>query len=592
MSDGSATSQRPAVVVDDLTVGVSATGDLILDGVSCVVARGEVLAVVGESGSGKSTLGLALLGYTRPGLAVLAGSIHVAQEDVSRLSPRQLTALRGRVVSYVPQDASVSLNPSMRVRALLGELLRVHRPELGSRERLDRCRQALQDVHLPSDDEFLARFVHQLSGGQQQRLGIALALVAEPSVIVLDEPTTGLDALTQQAIVEVVARACRTRRAAAVFITHDLEVASAVADRVLVLYSGRVAEVGAEDQILSSPRHPYTRGLIASVPHVERAVRLVGMPGAAPAAGDRPSGCAFHPRCPVADEVCRSVTPTMKDVQPGHSLACHRPQTVTIAVKETHEGAAPEPTVGGLVMDDVVVRYGSKQVLHGITVSIQPGSCLGLVGASGSGKTSLSRAAVGLVEPASGRITLHGRVLEGSIDDRDEESRRALQYVFQNPYGSLNPRKTILDILGQPAKAFGIDFSRQVASEWLDRVRLSSRALDRRPDALSGGERQRVAIARALVPNPQFLICDEVTAPLDVSVQASIVELIRTIMLESGVGILFVTHDLGVIRSIAHQVAIFQDGRLAELGATAEVFESPSSPYAESLLAAAKVISR
>lgn len=591
MSAAAEETDAPAVLVDRLSVAVVASGDLILDGVSCSVGAGEVLALVGESGSGKSTLGLAVLGHVRPGLEVTGGSTTIAGTDVWRLPPRRLSQLRGSVVSYVPQDASVSLNPSMRVRALLGELLRIHRSGLSAAQRADRCRTALEEVQLPSDREFLARYVHQLSGGQQQRLGIALALVAEPSVIVLDEPTTGLDAITQQAIIDVVVHACRTRAAAALFITHDLEVARAVADRVLVLYSGRLAEHGSSQQLLTAPAHPYTRGLLAAVPHIDRRIQLRGIPGAAPAASDRPRGCAFHPRCPVAIDVCSSVVPQPELLGAGHSAACHVPQSAPMQIREPDAIDDRAASEGGLAAHDLVVAYGRKQVLHGVSLQVPSGTCLGLVGASGSGKTSLSRALVGLVTPSGGSVSLNGRTLAGSVDDRDTAARQTLQYVFQNPYGSLNPRKTILDILQQPARAFDIEYSRAIAAEWLDQVKLSSRVLDRRPDALSGGERQRVAIARALVPNPEYLICDEVTAPLDVSVQASIVELIRSIMLESGVGILFVTHDLGVIRSLATEVAIIQNGDLVELGSTDTVFDAPSSPYAEQLLAAARVVS-
>lgn len=577
-----------AVSVDNLTLAIEGTNNAILQSVSFGVERGEVLAVVGESGSGKSTLGLALLGHTRPGLSIVGGRIDVLGNEVSSMSTVALAKVRGGIVSYVPQDASVSLDPACRIGSLLDELLRIHQPDLSKTQRRERSLATLCEVDLPSEREFLARYIHQLSGGQQQRLGIALAMVTEPSVVILDEPTTGLDALTQQSIVKTIGKACRNRNAAAVFITHDLEVVRSIADRALVLYSGRVAECGPVSELLGMPTHPYTRGLVQAAPTMNEALALKGVPGSAPQAADRPLGCAFHPRCSLAVDLCVDVRPDLREIKPGHSLACHIPQSGPLPSLAPLLAAPNRTDTGSLSAVGLEISYGSKRVVHGVDLTVRRGTCVGLIGASGSGKTTVSRALVGLVEPSGGSVLLDDRELASSVDDRGTEARRALQYVFQNPYSSLNPRRTILEILEQPARAFGLDYSRKVAAEWLDRVALGPRALDRRPDALSGGERQRVAIARALACNPQFLVCDEITAPLDVSVQATIVELIRSIIVDSGLGILFVTHDLGVMRSLADEVAIFQDGHCIEFGTTDQVFDDPQTPYAIDLVTAAR----
>lgn len=587
-------SKQPGVVIQDLTISVAATDDAILESVSATVAAGMVLAVVGESGSGKSTLGLAVLGHTRPGLKVTGGRVDVLGHEVTALSGAELARVRGKVVAYVPQDASVSLNPARRIGSLLDEVLRAHAPKSSKQERLRRCLEVLGEVELPVEPEFLKRYIHQLSGGQQQRLGIALALVSEPSVLVLDEPTTGLDAITQREILKAVSGACRSRHAAAIFITHDLEVVRTLADKVLVLYAGRVAEHGGADQIIrgSGPAHPYTRALLQSAPSIDRPVELQGIRGAAPVASDRPSGCAFHPRCLLATQRCVDERPAVRTVGTDRLVACHFPQVDPVVSFDSPLTRRQSGDEDGLQAVDISVSYGDRQVLDGISLTVRPGSCLGLVGASGSGKTTLSRTLAGLVSPKSGVVRLDGLEVQKSVDDRTPDQRRAIQYVFQNPYSSLNPRRTVLQILEQPARAFGLDFSRAVAAGWLERVSLSARALDRRPDALSGGERQRVAIARALAPSPRYLICDEITAPLDVSVQATIVELVRSIMLESGVGLLFVGHDLGVMRSLTDSIAIFQDGHCVETDATDRVFDEPRTDYARALIAAARVVTR
>lgn len=579
-------SSRCAARVRDLVVRLAGTEVPVVDGLSFDVAEGEVLAIVGESGSGKSTTALTLLGYTRPGLEIASGSIEVLGHHVSGASERELRALRGRVVAYVPQDAAVALNPSFRVLRLLDQVLAAHRPEMSAAARRTRCVEVLSEVDLPSDSDFLRRYPHQLSGGQQQRLGIALAIAAEPGLVVFDEPTTGLDPLTQRGILSVVRRICADRRTSAVFISHDLDAVRAVADRTMVLYSGRLAEVDSTESIATAPRHPYSRALLQAIPSTSERALLRGIAGSAPPAADRPSGCAFHPRCPAAVSACVHTQPRPVPAGTG-SIACHEPQSVALPVRAVSDEKerSDHGDKGSLVARDVVVGYKKGNVLHGVDLTVNHGRCVGLLGGSGSGKTTLARALVGLVPAAGGSIELDEQTLRPNVADREQWQRRSIQYVFQNPYGSLNPRRTIRQLLAQPLRAFDEEFDDATASVWLERVSLSSKLLDRRPSALSGGERQRVAIARALAVQPRFLICDEITASLDVSVQASIVELLRGLVHELGLGILFVTHDMGVVRSFADEVVLIHEGRVIEQGTTIDFFDSPTSDYAQALLA-------
>lgn len=579
-------SSGVAVSVQDLVVSVAGTEVPVVDGLSFDVARGEVLAIVGESGSGKSTTALTLLGYARPGLEIAAGSIEVLGHNVSDATDRQLRALRGRVVAYVPQDAAVALNPSYRVSRLLDQVLCAHRPEMSAADRRDRVAAVLEEVELPSDKDFLRRYPHQLSGGQQQRLGIALAIAAQPGVVVFDEPTTGLDALTQRGILSVVRRICADGQTAAVFISHDLDAVRAVADRTMVLYSGRLAEVDSALAVSTSPRHPYSRSLLQAIPSTTERTLLRGIAGTAPPAPDRPSGCAFHPRCPSAQSVCVHDQPLPAPAGIG-AVACHFPQSAPLVPRAVTSEAAREDHSGkgSLVARGVVVGYNKGNVLHGVDLTVAFGHCVGLLGGSGSGKTTLARAVVGLVPAGAGVIELDGQAMPTRVGHRDQWQRRSIQYVFQNPYGSLHPRRTIRQLLAQPARAFGRPFDEATACAWLERVSLSPKLLDRRPAALSGGERQRVAIARALAVEPRFLICDEITASLDVSVQASIVELLRDLVTDLGLGVLFVTHDLGVVRSFADDVVLIHEGHVVERATTTRFFDEPASDYAKALLA-------
>jgi peptide/nickel transport system ATP-binding protein len=585
------TAHEPSVDVIDLRIALTGSGVDVVDEISVEVRPGEVLGLVGESGSGKTTVGMALLGHVRRGGKVAGGVIRIDGRDLSSLGERDLRRLRGGVVSYIPQDPGTSLNPALRISTQLEEILEAHATDGGAEERKARVREALEEVALPNDDEFLKNYPHQLSGGQQQRVAIAMAFANRPHVIVCDEPTTGLDVTTQARVLETVRDLCQSHRVAALYVSHDLAVVAELADRVAVMYGGRIVESGTRDQLFMEPRHPYTRRLLRAVPDIAGKRTVVGIPGHAALPGSRPQGCYFHPRCEFARDDCRAEFPPVTELGEGHKVRCYHVADAVQKPPPEGAGQAEQPTVG----DDVVLgiknldaRYGESQILFDINLDIHHNECVALVGESGSGKTTTARCVAGLHKNWTGEVSLHGKALEQSSRNRSNEERREIQYVFQNPYASLNPRTTIGQTIARRLKLFGRGGGREIGSkvgECLERVALSASAADRFPDQLSGGERQRVAIARALAAEPTMLVCDEVTSALDVSVQAAIIELLGQLRTEMGLSLLFITHDLALIRTIADKVAVVTGGQVVEHGACEQIFTSPSADYTRQLLA-------
>jgi peptide/nickel transport system ATP-binding protein len=547
---------------------------------------------VGESGSGKTTVGLALLGHTRRGAAIAAGRIRVGDTDILSLSSSGRRSVRGRLVSYVPQDPAASLNPALRIGTQLRETLEVHGFGSGSDAREARIAEVMREVALPDDKKYLRRYPHELSGGQQQRIGLAMAFACRPRLIVLDEPTTGLDVTTQAHVLDTVRELASAHHVAALYVSHDLAVVGTLATRTAVMYAGRIVELGPTAELFANASHPYTRRLVQAIPHLSGRRDLVGIPGRAPSPGARPSGCTFAPRCTFVLDACRAEEPRLRELAPRLSVKCIRAEEVrTTPVSRSgrlEEIAQDAVNDAVLSLDHVFAGYGPVTVVHDINLQVAPHECLALVGESGSGKTTLARSIAGLHHDRSGLISLRGQPLADSARARTREARQAIQYVFQNPYGSLNPRKTIGQIVRQPLGVFGAATGAEAdkrVEEMLDRVSLAASYVDRYPDQLSGGERQRVAIARALVVSPAVLVCDEVTSALDVSVQAAIVELLAELQRELGLAMLFVTHNLPLVRSIAQRVAVMSSGRIVELGTVEHVLQSPSDDYTQRLLA-------
>ncbi len=585
-------SPQPAVRVESLRIEVAGTGTDIVDELSFDIAAGEVLGLVGESGSGKTTAGLALLGHARHGVRIAAGSVRVGDVDILQLGPEQRRQIRGKVVSYVPQDPAASLNPALRIGTQLREVLEVHRYGANNAERAARIAEMMREVLLPDDPGFQRRYPHELSGGQQQRVGLAMAFACRPRLIVLDEPTTGLDVTTQAHVLSTVRELAAAHGVAALYVSHDLAVVASLAARVAVMYAGRIVEIGAAEDLFRRAAHPYTRRLIQAIPHLTGSRTLVGIPGHAPSPGQRPTGCAFAPRCSLHVSDCDTALPVLAQVSPRQAARCIRwPEIHRMPVaRATAAGDAVGERGGAdavLRLESVSASYGRSRVVHDVNLSLAPRECLALVGESGSGKTTIARSVAGLHSDRTGRILLRDDALATTARDRSRAARRDIQYVFQNPYGSLNPRRTIGQIVRQPLDLFddisSTDADRRVG-EMLERVSLSASFARRYPDQLSGGERQRVAIARALVSGPAVLICDEVTSALDVSVQAAIVELLDQLQQELSLSMLFVTHNLPLVRTIADRVAVMNGGRIVELDSVDQVLHFPRDEYTRRLL--------
>jgi peptide/nickel transport system ATP-binding protein len=578
--------------VEELRVEVEGKRIDIVEEISFAVAAGELLGLVGESGSGKTTVGLAVLGHARRGTTIAGGEVWIEGSDILRLPSEELRALRGRTVSYVPQDPGAALNPALRIRLQLEETLVAHGFGASREERRARLDELLGEVLLPRDASFLRRYPHQLSGGQQQRVALAIAFACRPRVIVLDEPTTGLDVTTQAHVLETVRTLCDTHRVAAVYVSHDLAVVAALADRVAVMYGGRIVEIGPERVLFRESAHPYTRRLLDAIPELSGRHAFEGIAGTPPRPGQRPAGCSFAPRCTYAVEHCAEEVPRASSIAEGHVVRCFRHADVRADGARERRPAAPRPQ--GLPADALIdvrgvdAAHGDSQVLFDVSLTVRPHECLALVGESGSGKTTLARCIAGLHPGFTGAIELSGRPLAPGARARDRETRRLIQYVFQSPYSSLNPRKTIGQIIDQPLSLFfelgrRDRYARVVAA--LERVQLDPSVVPRYSHELSGGERQRVAIARALAAEPTLLVCDEVTSALDVSVQAAIVDLLAELQREMRLSLLFVTHNLALIRTIAEEVAVMSSGRIVELGKVDDVLDSPQQDYTKALLA-------
>jgi peptide/nickel transport system ATP-binding protein len=574
--------------VRGLEVRLGRTGPDVVSDVSFTVQAGQVLGLVGESGSGKTTVVLALLGHARRGLRISSGEVRVDGVDLLQLSPGQLRAMRGARVAYVPQDPSAALNPALRVGTQLSEAIRVHPGAV--EDPGGRIREVLHEAHLDASAELLRRYPHQLSGGQQQRFVLAMAFACRPSLIVLDEPTTGLDVSTQRHVLDTIRSLCAAYGVAAVYVSHDLAVVGGLVSDVAVMYSGRIIEAGPTAGVFGDPLHPYTRGLLNAVPSPLLATRLTGIDGQPPRPGRRPAGCSFAPRCRFAASECRSQQPEPVLIG-ARAVRCLR----VAQVREPPPGAAA--ALGGAVaatggvpvlsLREVSAVYGRRPVLTGVDLDVAAESCVAVVGESGSGKTTLARCIVGMHRNWTGDISFEGAPLAARARDRPRQILRRVQYVFQNPYTSLNPRKTVGQIVAQPLEQYlrlGYRERSQRAARALADVSLGADFLSRYPDQLSGGERQRVAIARALVVEPDLLICDEVTSALDVSVQAVIVELLRGLQAERRIAMIFITHNLALVRSIAQSVVVLRNGAVVESGMVGQVLDRPADPYTAQLM--------
>jgi peptide/nickel transport system ATP-binding protein len=543
------TTTTQAVRVDDLAISYAAgrTWVPVVRGVSFTIDAGRTLGLVGESGSGKSTVARTLLAHLRTGSTIVGGTVTVAVQDVFALSPAETRALRGGTASVVAQNAGQALTPSMRIGEQIREALRAH----GEPDGPERVAELVRLVRLPDPDTIVRRYPHQLSGGQQQRVAIAMAVAARPRVLVLDEPTTALDVVTQAAVLDLVADLGRELGMAVLLVSHDLGVVSAMADEIAVMRHGEIVEHRATADLFADPQHEYTRALLAAVPN------------GTSTAGTRSGGAGPDGlEATVPGTVGSTATPTVPPVRP----------VVTAR--------------------DLVVRYGRglPAAVDGVSFEIAAHETLAVVGESGSGKSTLATALAGLVPAESGSFDYTDDTVTGDLREpvaaRSAALRRAVQLVFQNADTSLNPRRTVGAAIARPLRLFTGSSSRQRVAEMLTQVGLGPEFANRLPAQLSGGQRQRVGIARALAAGPRLVIADEITTALDVQVQAGILSLLAELQRENGLSCLFISHDLAVVRGVADRVAVMTGGRIVEIGPTERVFTGPNHPYTSTLLAA------
>jgi len=597
---------RPdALVVDHLDVAYTVRGrrrPAVRD-VSLRITPGQAYGLVGESGCGKSTIALALVDYLPRNGAITGGSVTIDGRDVRSLRDESRRRQRAQTVSMVYQDASRSLNPSMRVGRQVAEVFSVAGAD--RREAAERAEQALARVRIPDPGSVMRRYPHQLSGGMQQRVVIAMALAVEPALLILDEPTTGLDATVEAEVLDLVAALRETISTALLFISHNLGVIARMCDRVGVLYAGELVEEGSAREVFDAPRHPYTVGLLRCIPRRDRLKGrgvLDTIPGFLPAPGADLQGCVFADRCALVEDRCRTDPPRMYQVGEGRGSRCHLherahelPHTTPPPARLPPEAAAGLPLLQAAGVSKTFRAAGTDvHALTDVDIEIRAGETLGLVGESGSGKTTLARVLLGIVEPDPGAdVALDGEPLAARTHARSREQVKAVQIVFQNPDAALNRRHTVRRLVGRAlSKLAGLRGSArdQRLLELTRSVRLADRYLDLRPGQLSGGLKQRVAIARAFAGDPRLVVCDEPTSALDVSVQAAVLNLLAELQGRQRVAYLFISHDLGVIRYLSDRICVLYLGRVLELGPAEAVFSSPHHPYTEALLSAVPTV--
>ena len=580
---------------------------------SLEVHRGQVTGVVGESGCGKSTTAFAVMGYL-PGITQVDGRILFDGRDVSQMGAAELRHLRGNRIAMVYQDPATALNPTMRVGSQLEEVLREHL-DMDAQQTRRRTLELFESVRMPEPEAVGRRYPHELSGGMQQRVVIAMGLACEPDLLIMDEPTTGLDVTTEATILELVVDLKTRINAGILYVTHNLGVIAAVADRVVVMYAGETVEDAPVRELFKTSKHPYTTGLLNCVPkppgEAGEVVQLSRIPGTVYSANaPAPDACLFVSRCPIAQESCSSQAPLVVDTGAGHMSRCMYCEDVTSAVwgeldtsVET-ERVRNEPVLTAKGMRRFYGSWGRKYLLFGprvrppvravtdVDFDVGLGRTLGIVGESGSGKTTVARAIVGLVPRDRGGLQLQDQELAPAVERRTRTQRAAMRMVFQNPTASLNPKLAVRHAIVRALRKFsGLSKreSEQRAGELLQAVGLDPGYLRRHPSELSGGEQQRVAIAGAFAAAPDIVVADEAVSALDVSVQAQVLNLLRSHQQETNTSYVFITHDLGVVRYLSDDILVLYAGHVAESGPAKKVLSAPSHPYTEALMSAAPV---
>ncbi|NLE23228.1 MAG: ABC transporter ATP-binding protein [Actinobacteria bacterium] len=598
-------ASRPVFEVEGLSVDyVTELGDLhAVRNVSLAIHQHESFGLVGESGSGKSTLAMGAIRYLASNGRVADGSVRLNGVELLGLSPKELRALWGAKIGVVYQSPLSALNPSIPIGRQLAEVARQHLG-MDSAAARGRVQEMLTKVAMPDPDAVMKRYPHQLSGGMLQRCVIAMALMTNPALLIMDEPTTALDVTTQAVVLDLVAELKREFDSAILYITHDLGVITKICDRVGVMYAGEFMEQAQLKELFKRPLHPYTLDLLGCVPHFDPTPQkrsLVTIPGSIPRVDQLPAGCIFAPRCSFVEAACTKARPPLAAVDKGHLSACRRWQAVPPPAEYLR--AATEAVRGvqtACDTSDVLVRTSDVQVhfkapkgtvraVDGVDLDVCEGQTLGVVGESGSGKTTVARAIIGLTPRTGGSITLKGESLPRTTGRRPRSTLRQIQMVFQNPDASLNPTRSVGDAIMRPLTLLGgLDRRRAKdrALELLQSVSLPVSYFDRLPHELSGGEKQRVAIARAFAAEPGIILCDEPISSLDVSVQGSLMNLLMKLQVEQKTSYLFISHDLSAVQHLSDVIAVVYLGHVMEVGDATKVLTPPFHPYTEALLSA------
>jgi peptide/nickel transport system ATP-binding protein len=615
-----ASTRTPLLAVEDLHVQFDTSRGVVhaVDGISYTVNRGEVVAIVGESGCGKSVSSLAIMGLlAKPAGKVTRGRVLFEGRDLLKLSADDMRAIRGREISMIFQEPMTSLNPVLSIGEQIKEPLFIHL-KMTEQQAQARALELLQLVGITDGARRLEQYPHQLSGGMRQRVMIAIGLACNPKLIIADEPTTALDVTIQAQILELMKDLSRRLNIALIIITHNLGVVARYADRVNVMYAAHIIENGSADDIFLRPLHPYTIGLMRSVPRLDlpRGIKLETIEGLPPDLRSPPQGCRFAPRCPYRLEACVQTDVTLRDLAPGHGTACIRADEIVAGTlvpavppaKPVVSAAAKEAAGEPVLKVEAMRKYftvplsgsglfssqiATVKAVDDVSFTIAPGETLGLVGESGCGKTTVGRTVLKLEEPTDGTITYTGVDITHRNAKQMRELRRGIQVIFQDPYSSLNPRMTVGQIIGEPLHVYKLVKDKKEEEErvagLLRQVGLFDYMAERYPHQLSGGQRQRVGIARALALEPRFIVCDEPVSALDVSIQGQIINLLEDLQERLNLSYLFIAHDLAVVRHISDRVAVMYLGRIAEVADRDELYADPKHPYTKALLDAAPI---
>jgi peptide/nickel transport system ATP-binding protein len=605
---------RPLLSVEDLSVTFrTAAGPLrAVKDVGFTLAEAETLALVGESGCGKSATALALMGLLPSPPAEVAGKVLFQGEDLLELDDDDLRAVRGRQIAMVFQDPTSSLNPVRTIGRQMEEMLQVHlKMNRGQARR--RSAELLDSVGIPSPPRQLDAYPHQLSGGMRQRVMIAMGLSCEPKVLIADEPTTALDVSVQAQILELLRVVTAAQRTSLLMISHDLSVVAGLADRIAVMYAGELVETGPTAGVFDHPRHPYAKGLLECIPRLDRprTARLRSIDGGLPDPHEPSAGCPFAPRCNLVMDRCWTDVPPLEQKAPEHLAACWADLSVggrarhasPLLGEVARSAGGGTPTGPLLQVRDLEVHFpigsrlpfGRRTVLRavdGVSFEVSGGETLSIVGESGCGKTTTGRAVLRLVDVTAGQVIFNGTDLVSLSDEPLRQLRPHFQMVFQDPYGSLDPRMTVGDAVAEPLRVHreaGGSSAGQRVGDLLEMVGLPGRMAHRYPHQLSGGQRQRVAIARALALNPSLVVADEPTSALDVSVRAQILNLMQDLQEQHGLTYVFISHDLSIVRHMSSRVAVMYLGKIVELADRDTLYANPQHPYTQGLLATVPV---